>query len=116
MSCFKSLAIYWAMGDAQENPNYVTGYNILSTLKSFKRVFLNWFIQKKGTYRKRLPTMCLIAFRGETRRVQMHLQCLFSDGISANTGCRSGQLSLRDQVQPLVCGSCHSASPERAEA
>lgn len=36
MSSFKSLAIYWAMGDAQENPNYVTGYNILSTLKSFK--------------------------------------------------------------------------------
>lgn len=60
--------------------------------------------------------MCLIAFRGETRRVQMHLQYLFSDGISVNTGCRSGQLSLRDRVQPLVCGSCHSASPERAEA
>lgn len=37
--------------------------------------------------------------------------CLFSDGISVNTGCRSARWSLRDRVQPLVCGSCHSASP-----
>ena len=42
----------------------------------------------------------------------MYLQCLFSDGISGNTGCRSGQWSLRYPVQPQVCGSCHSASPE----
>lgn len=44
--------------------------------------------------------------------VQIHLQCLSSDGISENTGCRSGQWSRPDRVQPLVCGSCHSASPE----
>lgn len=44
--------------------------------------------------------------------VQMHLQCVSSDGISENTGCRSGPGCLRDRVQPLVCGSCHSASPE----
>lgn len=44
--------------------------------------------------------------------MQMHSQCLSSDGIAEDSGCRSDRWGLRDPVQPLVCGSCHSASPE----
>ena len=114
-SSFKHLAIHWATGGAQENPHYATGYRIL-LLRHLKECLKPWFIQKKGAYRKGRPPSCPIAFSGETWGVPAYSQCLFSDGISGDTGCRSAQWRLRLPAQPLACGSCHSASPERAEA